>query len=71
MRFAFPPYELTSLFLTAILDLWQCDIGGKGNGKERVGCGSGPGEAATNINLVRNGVKPSFSYKKDSNGEEG
>jgi hypothetical protein len=29
------------------------------------------GEAATNINLVRNGVKPSFSYKKDSNGEEG
>jgi hypothetical protein len=29
------------------------------------------GEAATNINLVRNRVKLSFSDKKDSNGDEG
>jgi hypothetical protein len=28
------------------------------------------GEADTNINLVRNGVKPSFLGKKNSNGEE-
>ena len=63
------PINLIALSLTANLGLWQCGIGGKGNGRERVGCDSGPGEAATNRTDIE--VRPSFLRKKDSEGEEG